>query len=42
MRLDQLQTSMTLDLTNASANIAYNSYNHHGGHGFQGNRSHGH
>ena len=41
MRLDQLQTSMTLDVTNASANVAYNSYNNRGGRGFSGNRNHG-
>ena len=27
MRLDQLQTSMTLDLTSASANVAYTNSN---------------
>ena len=41
MRLDQLQTSMTLDLTNTSANIAYNNSNQRGGRGFQRNRNQG-
>ena len=41
MRLDKLQTSMTLDLTNASANVAYTNSNHRGGRGYQGNRGQG-
>ena len=37
MHLDQLQTSMTLDLTNASANVAYTNSNRGRG-GYQGYR----
>ena len=37
IRLDQMQTSMTLDLTNPSVNVSYNSTSR-GGHDYQGNR----
>ena len=32
MHLEQLQSSMTIDLTHAYANVAYNNCNHYGGH----------
>ena len=46
MSLDQLQASMTLDLTNASINIAYNNKKHikgptsSGGQGTRGETNH--
>ena len=43
MRIDQLQTAMTVDCTNlnASANVAYNSHNYHGSCGTLSNRGQG-
>ena len=41
MRLDQLQASMTIDLTNASVNVAYNSHNYNVGRGLQASKGQG-
>ena len=41
MRLDQLQASISIDLTNASANVAYNSQTHNSSRGSQGGTDQG-